>query len=331
MDSAQDGVDMRARDIWSGVALCVALSSVGLTQEGPQPQTQTFRSETDLVILTATVTDRAGKRISTLQRESFAVFEDGVRQEVAFFGAGDVTPVSIAIVVDTSGSMVDKIDGVEDAVKHFLTTIKPEDEIFILKFNDRVELVAAFSGQRERLFRRAVENLRASGGTALYDAVAEGLEAVTQGIHKKKAVILLTDGNDTASQISRRDATELASSSEVLVYGLGIGHGERGSFGHLSFGHSDTVDIRVLEGFSNVTGGRAYMLDDAHRGGVDRIDEAVREVASELRQQYTLGYYPTNAKKDGGYRRIKVETTNRDYRVRTRAGYRAPPPPSSNQ
>lgn len=117
---------------------------------------------------------------------------------------------------------------------------------------------------------------------------------------------------------------ELASGSEVLVYGLGIGHGERGSFGHLSFDHSDTVDIRVLEEFSKATGGRAYMLEDAHRGGVDRIDEAVREVSSELRQQYTLGYYPTNMKKDGGYRRVKVATTDSKYTVRTRPGYRAP-------
>ena len=321
---------MRARGIWSGVAFCVALSGVGLTQEGPPP-TQIFRSETDLVTLTATVTDTAGKHVANLQKRDFAVFEDGVRQEVAFFGSGDVTPVSIAIVVDTSGSMVDKLDDVEDAIKHFLRTIKPEDEIFILRFNERVELVAAFTGQREQLFRRALGNLRANGGTALYDALAEGLDTVANGIHKKKAVLLLTDGNDTASQMSRRDASELASSSEVLVYSLGIGHGERGSFGHLSFGHPDTVDIRVLEGFSTVTGGRAYMLEDAHRGGVDRIDEAVREVASELRQQYTLSYYPTNAKKDGRYRRIKVETTNSRYRVRTRAGYRAPTPPSSDR
>ena len=179
--------------------------------------------------------------------------------------------------------------------------------------------------------RRRIAGLEHDRFTRMGAAIRHATTSLARERAYHRLLLLLTDGNDTASQMSRRDATELASSSEVLVYSLGIGHGERGSFGHLSFGHSDTVDIRVLEGFSTVTGGRAYMLEDAHRGGVDRIDEAVREVASELRQQYTLGYYPSNTNKDGGYRRIRIETTKPGYTIRTRAGYRAQGPLSSNR
>ena len=120
--------------------------------------------------------------------------------------------------------------------------------------------------------------------------------------------------------------------SEVLLYALGIGHGERGSFGHDlfggGFGRPDEIDIRTLRRLAEPTGGQAYELDDAHRGGVDRIDQTVVDIARELRVQYTIGYYPTNARKDGKFRRLKLETTRPGLTVRARSGYWEPREPS---
>jgi Ca-activated chloride channel family protein len=173
--------------------------------------------------------------------------------------------------------------------------------------------------------------LQASGGTALYDAVIEGIEHARRGRHRKKALILITDGNDTASERDEGDAVDMVRRSEVLVYALGIGHGERGSFGHglfgSAFGHSDAVDMRTLRRLADPTGGRAYELDNPHRGGVDRIDQTVIDIARELRVQYTVGYYPTNRRKDGKFRRLTIEAIRPGLTVRARSGYWAPREP----
>ena len=289
-----------------------------------------FRSRTELATVTATVTDRSNRRVTGLGREDFTLFEDGVPQEIVFFGRGDDTPASIGLVVDVSGSMVDKIDDTRDALVHFLDTVGPRDEVFITSFADGVDVETEFTRDRAQL-RRAIRNLRANGGTALYDAVIDGVERLARGAHQKKALLILSDGNDTNSAASRRDAERAVIRSETLVYAFGIGHGSRGSFGHDPFGHDpfgraparqrDAVDLGVLRDFAEPTGGRAYLLEDAHRGDRDLIDEAVAEVASELRQQYTLGYYSSNPERDGKLRRLEVRVSRPEYRVRAREGY----------
>lgn len=285
------------------------------------------RIDTELVTLTATVTDSRQRYVPNLKQSDFTVFEDGVKQEVAYFNTGDRVPVSLGIIFDTSGSMIDKIHGVQDAVEHFVKSVSSGDEIFLIRFSDDVELVQDFTDDRRRILR-AVENLEPHGSTALYDAIVLGLERIKHGKHRKRALLLLTDGNDTASSASFDSVVALARRSEVIIYALGIGHGERGSFGHDPHGipgqANDTVDIRVLRGFAEPTGGAAYFLENAHRGGRDLIDEAATEVANELKQQYTLGYRPSNKRRDGAFRSIKVEVVDRSLRVRTKRGYTAP-------
>lgn len=308
-------------------------SSLLTIQAQDQP---VFRSGTELVTVTATVTDRSNRRVTGLRKEDFTLTEDRTAQEIAFFGGGADTPASIGLVVDVSGSMVDKIDDVRDALEHFIETVKPEDEVFITSFAAEVDEEVELTRDRERL-RRAVRGLRANGGTALYDAVIDGVERLARGTHQKKALLIISDGNDTNSAASRRDAERAVTRSESLVYAFGIGHAERGSFGHddLFGGHgpvgrsrapaqADRVDLGVLRNFTEPAGGRAYLLEDAHQGGRDLIDEAVIEVATELRQQYSLGYYPTNPATDGKFRRIEVRVSTPDYRVRVREGYSAP-------
>jgi len=303
-------------------------------QPTPTPQQieagDVIRVDTELVTLTATVTDTRGRYRADLRQNEFTVYEDGVKQDLVYFSTGDRVPMSLGIVFDTSGSMIDKIEGVEDAVQHFVRSVAPGDEIFLVRFSDDAELVQDFTDDRQRILR-AVEDLEPQGSTALYEAVLLGLQKVNSGKNRKRALLLLTDGNDTASSVKFNDVLTLARKSEVIIYALGIGHGEKGSYGHdasggiLSgiLGHrdKDEVDMKVLNGFADATAGRAFYLENAHQGGRDLVDEAAGEVASELKQQYTLGYRPTNKKRDGSFRQIKVEVSDRSLRVRTKGGY----------
>lgn len=280
---------------------------------------EVIRVDSDLVSLTATVVDSRGRNVANLRQNDFAIYEDGVKQELAYFSTGDRVPVSLGILFDTSGSMIDKIEGVSDAVEHFVKSVAPGDEIFLIRFSDQAELVQDFTDDRGRILR-SVKDLEAQGRTALYDAILLGLQRVAQGKHRKRALLLVTDGNDTTSSVSFNDALALARRSEVIVYAMGIGHSEKGSFGHDSQ-TKDEVDMRVLNAFADATGGRGFFLENAHSGGRDLIDDAAAEVAAELKQQYTLGYRPTNRKRDGTFREIKVELPDKSLRVRTKRGY----------
>lgn len=306
-----------------GMALLLS-SSLSVQQPRQEDQVPTFKSEVLLVNLTATVTGRAGTAIAGLRKDDFDVYEDSVKQSVRVFHNDETVPVSIGILFDTSGSMVDKIDDVQDAVVHFAETTNRDDDIFLMRFSSNVELVQDSTSDREQI-KRAVRSLQPVGSTALYDAVLEGLERLRSGKQKKKALLLVTDGRDTSSQATLQDAIGAAKHSEAIIYALGIGHGEKGSFGHIFSRSEDRVDIGVLRQLAQETGGTAMLLEGTHlKHGVDQIDQAALQVSAELRNQYTLAYSPTNRAKDGSYRRIQVRTKNPNYTVRTRAGYTAP-------
>lgn len=307
----------------------------GHTQQQKPPQDKnkrdddTIRIDTDLVTLTTTVVNERGRYVANLKQRDFAIYEDGVKQEVAYFNTGDKVPISLGVLFDTSGSMVDKIEGVRDAVEHFVKSVAPGDEIFLIRFSSDADLVQDFTDDRNRILR-AIDRLNPRGSTALYDAILMGLQRVAEGKHNRRALMLVTDGNDTSSSVSLETTLNLARKSEVIVYALGIGHGERGSFGHdrgsIIFGRQikDEVDMNVLRQFAETTGGEAFQLENAHTGGRDLVDEAAVQVAAELKQQYLLGYYPSNTHKDGAFRQIKVELADKSLRVRTKRGYYAP-------
>jgi VWFA-related protein len=309
-------------------ALVAFVAALALAAFGQQPdsgatQFPPLRIDVSLVSLTATVVDKSDKAITGLSKDYFEVYEDGVLQNIAVFHNDETVPISIGILFDTSGSMVDKIDDVQDAVVHFAQTTNPEDDIFLIRFSSSVFLVLDSTSDRQKI-KRAVRSLEPGGATALYDAIAEGLERLQSGKQKKKALLLVTDGRDTSSQTSLGEAVAMAKQSEAIIYALGIGHGEKGSFGHLNR-FADTVDIDALRQLAEPTGGRAVLLEGKHKkNGVDQIDQAASEVSAELRNQYTLGYYSTNKKKDGTFRRVEVRAKNPDHTVRTRIGYLAP-------
>lgn len=292
----------------------------------PKPtEEEVIRVNTELVMLTATVTDKNGRYRADLKREDFTVYENGAEQKLEYFNTGDRVPMSLGIIFDTSGSMEDKIEGVQDAVEHFVKSVAAGDEIFLVKFSDDADLIQDFTDDKTRILR-TVQNLKPKGSTALYDAVLLGLQKIGEGKHRKRALLLLTDGNDTASSTTFEEITALARKSEVIIYGLGIGHGEKGSSHSGIFNNQvkDTVDMRTLRALADATGGNAYYLENAHEGGRDLVDEAAAEAAAELKQQYTLGYYPTDQKRNGAYRQIVVEVKDKALRVRTKRGYYAP-------
>ena len=306
--------------VWLSVLLVAALSSAAQQHRAESHQFPPIKVEVQLVSLTATVEDNQGHAVAGLQKQDFEVYEDGALQDIAVFHNDERVPVSIGVIFDTSGSMVDKIDEVEDAVIHFVDTTNPEDDIFLIRFSAHVSLVEDFTGDRQRL-RQAVGRLSPGGSTALYEAVVTGLEHLQGGKYKKKALLVITDGNDTSSQITLGEAVATAQQSEAIVYALGIGHGEHGSFGHLEGMFKDIVDVDALKAFTEVTGGRTFLLQGAHRkGGVDLIDQACQQVGAELRGQYTVGYYPKN-NREGKYRRIRIRAKDPRYTVRTREGY----------
>jgi VWFA-related protein len=353
-----------AYKVAAGVAaISFALAAVSLRgQQQPAGRSQApdegvrFRSGVDLINVTATVADASGRFVSGLRKEDFHVYEDDQPVELAYFGAERV-PVSLGIALDTSGSMAgDKIREAESALDRFLfELLGPEDEFFLYRFSTTPLLLQTWTQDREAL-RRALGRIVPNGGTAMYDTVAEAIPLAQKGQNPKKALLLISDGNDTTSHTSLREVRRTIRESEVLVYAIGI-DGEsqpvfrqppiqpqpprlpipwpfppirgRGRFpqvfgGQGGFGGSprtaqsfDRVNVSALRDLTDDSGGRTEIV----RAPRD-LDPSTANIADELSKQYSLGY-PATGKKDGRWHSIRVEVKAGAYRVRARRGYAA--------
>lgn len=309
-----------------------------------------------LVTVVATVLDGRGDYVTDLTQDDFLLYEDGELQTIEHFERSTDQPVSVGILLDTSGSMETKIDTATSAVESFLRQIHPDDEIFLITFNNRPRLVEDFTDDRIRL-GRSLRNVRVGGDTALYDALALGLDHIRDGHHEKKAILLISDGEDTSSSRSLEQVRNDLRESKTLVYALGIAP-ELGTIsgvggvttpptfpgtGRSPFpgrtpptfpspggqvpigprpGTTDVLDMAVLEDLARISGGRAWQvsgLSDTRRRS--QIADALDEVADELRSQYDIGYYPGHSLDDGRWHRIEVLTQNDAYRVRSRGEY----------
>jgi Ca-activated chloride channel homolog len=302
----------------------------GAQQQGaipPRPQTETARPTH---LITVTVVDPQGTYVSGLRREDFLLYEDSVPQDITYFNTGQDEPVSLGLVVDTTGSMHSKIDHARQALRRFVDAIHPQDEVFIEAFNTQPMLLQDFTDSR-LLLGYAISRLQPAGQTALYDAILDGLRRVRQGRYQKKALIVLTDGLDNASLASLRQTTEAAHRAGVLIYTIGIGNphahfspGVAGlSFGPFSVvggGDDDRIDARTLQELSEETGAKLFVLDTADViSNTDVLDTAVQTISRELRQQYSLGY--TSSGGGNRYRSVRVETRHGDLVVRAQKGY----------
>jgi len=293
--------------------------------EAAQAPRYQFRTTTRVVRVPVSVTDKKGRPMTDLPQQAFRVLQDGEARAIDLFST-ERKPLRIGVLLDVSASMGDKIDEVADALKHFIELLEPEDEIFVLAFNDQLDLLQDFTSDRKRL-GIVLEGLRPIGGTALNDAVIEGLSLLNTTPAESKALVLVTDGVDTASGSSFEAALEAARRTETPVYSIGLGHGRSRRFEFLgAHGSSAGTDFddRPLRELAEETGGGAQVLVDLehhHGTGVDRIQQAAESIAVTLRNRYLIGYQPPEEPRKPGWRKIRVEVDRPSVTVRARKGY----------
>jgi Ca-activated chloride channel family protein len=269
-----------------------------------------IRVNVELVNVVVTVTDSNGRYVSGLKASDFALQEDGVVREVSHFGFSNDLPVSVGIVFDSSASMEKKLATATRAVDRFLQDIHEDDDIFFLTFDESVKLRQDFTSAREKL-SNALGKVKLAYGTALYDGVIAGIDRARKGKHSKKALLLISDGLDSTSQRSHNDARAAVRESRVLVYALGITANNSAG--------GDTVDMEILNSFASDSGGKAWSVAVDTQAG--QLQEALDEIAEELRSQYNLGYYPGHDLKDGKRHRIQITNGNPEYRIRYKQEY----------
>ena len=273
-----------------------------------------LKVQTDLVTLTLTVHDDWGRYVSGLTKKHFSVFENGVEQEMSFFSDADA-PASIGIVYDISGSMGSgKILRSRQALERFMLTSHPSDEYSLITFNDKVRLLADRTRDNNEVLDK-LSLFKPGGNTAFYDGVYLGVDRVMRGSHAKRALLVISDGQDNSSRYSFREMRRLLKEADVIIYAIGISDGGGGL---------DDAGQGFLKQLSEATGGRAFFP-----GGDGSFDEICERIALELRHQYSIGYVPTDFRLDGKWRSLKVKIAPPRgmprLSVRARKGYYATP------
>ena len=283
------------------------------SQNGPA-DAYTFQVNVNMVILNTTVLDRHNAPVSGLSKDDFQVYEDGVLQQIKDFSHDDI-PVTAGVLVDNSGSMAPKREDVIAAALTFARSSNPQDQMFVVNFNDRVSLGLPadmpFTGRPDQL-QQALSGITAIGETSLYDGISTALEHLKLGSHEKKVLILISDGGDDASKHTLAQVIDLAKHSATIIYAIGIFDEQDGD-----------QNPSVLRRFAKETGGEAFFPESSRN-----ITSICEEIAHDIRSQYTLTYVPANTLQDGRYRAIEVRASapgRERLSVRTRAGYFVPP------
>jgi len=283
----------------------------------PAAQQTTFRSGLDLVALSVVVTDSRDKFVSGLSSADFNVFEDGVPQEVSFFSATPV-PMDLALLLDTSASMVDKMTVVHEAATGFVSSARPGDRVTVVDIKDGVKVLHPLDEDLEGA-RASIRTTVARGGTALYNGLYMTLREMVKlrrnnGEVRRQAILVLSDGDDTASLVGFDDVMDVARQSGIAIYTITLRTELQRLLAHdKSSAVSGEFAMRTL---AQETGARAFFpAAAAELTGVYGV------IADELASQYSLGYISTNARRDGAYRRVMVRVTQPGVRARARAGY----------
>jgi Ca-activated chloride channel family protein len=267
-----------------------------------------FKVDVDEVVLRVTVTDTLNRYVVGLEKEHFEVFENKVRQSITHF-SNDKAPLSVGIILDISGSMGDNMISARNSVTRFLEQGDPDDEYFLIGFNHQTELLQDFTSKNENV-KAEVAITGASGRTALYDALYLGLEKIRGGRHDKKALIIITDGEDNSSRYTFSEVKDFARESDAQIYVIG----ERGDLG---YGRG------IINEIVRLSGGRAFFPSS-----FKQLDYYCDLIHTELRNQYVLGYISTDQSNDGKWRKIRVRLNPPEglprLSVRSKEGYFAP-------
>jgi Ca-activated chloride channel homolog len=269
-----------------------------------------FRVETRVVVLYATVHNSRGELVTNLDRSAFTVYENGKSQPITIFGRDDL-PVSLGLLIDNSGSMRPMRTKVEAAALSFARASNPQDEMFVVNFNDTPRLDVPFT-RDVHMLEAGIARVDSIGGTALWDTVDMAESYLNHGTRQRKALLIVTDGRDNASLTTLDKVLRQAQKDETVIYVVGL-------MGDPSSAKQAEDDLDRL---TERSGGVAYYLTD-----ISQVEPTVLDVARQIRRQYTIAYSPTNQKLDGSYRNIKVVVAGREQLVvRTRTGYWATPP-----
>ena len=292
------------------VALLVLSSLSSLSQEQGRYQ---FRVTVDLISLNVTVTDNRDRFVTDLLEEDFSIYEDGITQDVSVFSREDL-PIRMVLLIDTSASMDDKMSFAQRAAVNFVHEMKDDDLTEVVEFGSKPHVLQPFTADLEKL-NRAIRMTQAGGTTQLYNALyisLKGLSRRRQDI-RRQAIVVLSDGEDTSSLVTFERVMELAKETDVTIYTISL----RRQGGRRSRAFSEAEF--VLKKLAEETGGQWFFPEQ-----IEELTDVYARIATELKNQYNIGYVSNNPKRDGSWRRVVVQTTYPNLRVRTKLGYYAP-------
>ncbi len=285
-------------------------------QQTPPAPVQSFRAGVDVVSLAVTVTDAANHYVTDLGRTDFTVFEDGVQQDISFFDHSNA-PVALALLLDTSASMEEKLTTAQEAAVGFAKRLRGQDLAELVDFDTHVQVLQGFTNDPAQL-ERAIRKTTAEGSTSLYNAVYMSLQemkkirAKSAGDIRREAIVVLSDGEDTSSLLSFDDVLDLAKRSETAIYAIGTRSPEDAAVNAKGFNEADFV----LKQLTQQTGGRVFFprrVEDLH--------DVYAQISDELANQYLIGYSSKNTRRDGAWRRIVVRVGKPGVQARTKQGY----------
>lgn len=295
----------RSRLLLPLLAVILASSHVLVAQDDDE----VVKVDSSLVVLNATISDAAGKTVTGLKQKQFRIFEDGVEQEITFFEAEE-TPFAAVILLDTSGSMQERVSMARSAAINFLDGLRPDDVAAIYNFDSKVSLVQDFSNSRD--ITEKIFDLKSYGMTVLNDAIYKAAVELGKRTEKRKAIVVLSDGMDTQSGRSADKALKAALAAGAMIYTVDMSAIDTG-------GKERMQSVGALKNFAEKTGGIFIPTP-----GGTAMRDAFKRIVSELGLQYTIAYQPANGKKGGKWRALELRVARPNLSIRTRKGYHAP-------
>jgi Ca-activated chloride channel family protein len=273
-----------------------------------------IRMNVDMVLVPVTITDPLNRLVTGLEKEDFQVYENNGEEKIVSFASEDA-PVSIGIIFDLSGSMSSKLVRAREAILQFIKTANPQDEFFVIGFNDRPELIEDFTSSVEDIQAR-LATVQAGHRTALLDAIYYGIAKMKDAHHERKALLVVSDGGDNRSRYTEGEVRSAVREADVEIYSIGI-------FDPYAPTPEERTGPQLLDDISSATGGRLFRVDD-----VDEMSDIAEKISTELRNQYVIGYKPVDLTRDGKWRKVKVKVNPPPglppLTVYARTGYYAP-------
>jgi len=255
--------------------------------------TKPMRVDVDLVLIPVTVTDPMNRLVTGLEKENFSLWDNGQKEEIRHFSSEDA-PISLGVIFDMSGSMNNKVDKAKQAVVEFFKTANPDDEFFMIAFNDKPEMISDFTSSIEQIQGQLVYAIP-RGRTALLDAIYMGLAKMRKAQHQKKALLIISDGGDNHSRYTESEIRSMVKEADVQIFAIGVFDSSPGT-------PEEQTGPLTLAAITDVTGGRTFTIENP-----SELSDVATKIGVELRNQYVLGYRPKKAARDGKWRKIKVK------------------------